>query len=74
MKIVWCELLGGKFLGPYFYVGTLNGMRYLDFFLNELTMFLEDIPLDIRLHLFFQLDWALAHNANNCTAIFGLNY
>jgi hypothetical protein len=47
---VWCGLVGGKLLGPYFY----DGIRYLNFLSNQLTIFIEDIPLNIRAHLFFQ--------------------
>ncbi|XP_025416804.1 uncharacterized protein LOC112688013, partial [Sipha flava] len=60
---VWCGLVGGKLLGPYFYDGTLTGIRYLDFLSNQLSIFMEDIPLNIRAHLFFQQDGAPAHNA-----------
>jgi hypothetical protein len=60
---VWCGLVGGKLFGPYFYDGTLTGIRYLDFLSNQLPIFMEDIPLNIRAHLFFQQDGAPAHNA-----------
>ncbi|KAL4085280.1 hypothetical protein QTP88_027139 [Uroleucon formosanum] len=61
---VWCGLINGKLLGPYFYDGTLNGRRYHDFLLNELPNMLDDLPLDIRANLIFQQDGAPAHNAN----------
>lgn len=60
---VWCGLIGGKLLGPYFYDGTLNGRRYLEFLMNELSIMLEDIPLATRNNLIFQQDGAPAHNA-----------
>lgn len=60
---VWCGLLGGKLLGPYFYNGTLNGRRYLEFLMNELPIMLDDIPLAIRNSMIFQQDGAPAHNA-----------
>jgi len=61
---VWCGLIGGKLLGPYFYDGTLNGRRYLEFLMNELPIMLDDIPLATRNNLIFQQDGAPAHNAN----------
>jgi len=61
---VWCGLINGKLLGPYFYDGTLNGRRYNDFLLNELPTMLDDLPLDIRTNLIFQQDGAPDHNAN----------
>jgi len=60
---VWCGLVGGKLIGPYFYDGTLNGRRYLNFLTNELPRLLEDVSLDTREHMFFQQDGAPAHNA-----------
>ncbi|CAI6359192.1 unnamed protein product [Macrosiphum euphorbiae] len=53
----------GKLLGPYFYDGTLNGRRYLEFLINELPIMLDDIPLATRNHSILQQDGAPAHNA-----------
>eukprot|EP00102_Acyrthosiphon_pisum_P006741 XP_003240351.1 PREDICTED: uncharacterized protein LOC100573963 [Acyrthosiphon pisum] len=61
---VWCGLIGGKLLGPFFYDGTLNGRRYYNFLLNELPMMLDDIPLALRGNIIFQHDGAPAHNAH----------
>ncbi|KAL4123158.1 hypothetical protein QTP88_015381 [Uroleucon formosanum] len=60
---VWCGILGDSIIGPYFYDGTLNGRRYLDFLSNHLPPMLENVPLNIRENLFFQQDGAPAHNA-----------
>jgi hypothetical protein len=60
---VWCELIGGKFPGPYFYNGTLNGKRYLECLMKELPIMLDDIPLATRNNLILQQDGAPAHNA-----------
>jgi hypothetical protein len=61
---VWCGLIGCKLLGPYFYDGTLNGRRYLEFIMNELPIMLDDIPLATRNNLILQQDGTPAHNAN----------
>jgi hypothetical protein len=61
---VWCGLIGGKLLGPYFYDGTLNGRRYLEFIMNELPIMIDDIPLATRNNLILQQDGAPVHNAN----------
>lgn len=45
---VWCGLIGGKLLGPYFYDGTLNGRKYYNFLINKLPMMMDDIPLATR--------------------------
>lgn len=60
---VWCGILGDSIIGPYFYDGTLNGRRYLDFLCNNLPPMLENVSLNIRENLFFQQDGAPAHNA-----------
>lgn len=60
---VWCGLLDGRLLGPYFYDGTLTGRRYLKFLTDVLPIYMDDIPLESRTNLFFQQDGAPAHNA-----------
>jgi len=60
---VWCGLIGGILLGPYFYDGTLSGRRYLDFLVNQLPLLLEDVSLATRENMYFQQDGAPAHNA-----------
>ncbi|KAL4148133.1 hypothetical protein QTP88_002426 [Uroleucon formosanum] len=55
--------VGGKLIGPFFYDGTLNGRRYLNFLINELPRLLDDVLLDTRERMFFQQDGAPVHNA-----------
>ncbi|VVC25063.1 Protein of unknown function DUF4817 [Cinara cedri] len=59
---VWCGLVGGKLIGPFFYDGTLNGRRYFNFLTNELPRLLDDVSLDTQEHV-FQQDGAPAHKA-----------
>lgn len=60
---VWCGIVGRHLVGPYFYEGTLTGQRYLEFLRNELPILLENVPYQIRRHLWLQLDGAPCHNA-----------
>lgn len=60
---VWCGLIGRHLIGPYFYEGTLTGQRYLDFLQNKLPELLEDVPLQVRRNMWFQLDGAPCHTA-----------
>lgn len=60
---VWCGIIGGKLIGPYFFDETLTGRRYLNFLNNELPLLLEDVPLATRERMYFQQDGAPAHNA-----------
>lgn len=61
---MWCGLIGGYLIGPYFYTGTLTGERYLDFLRNTLPILLENIPLKVRDSMWIQQDGAPPHNAN----------
>ena len=61
---VWCGLIGGKLLGPYFYEENLTARRYLAFLTNVLPLMLENLPLATRQTLYFQQDGAPAHNAH----------
>jgi hypothetical protein len=60
---VWCGIVGHHLIGPYFYEGTLTGLRFLEFLRNELPILLENVPLQIRKNLWIQLDGAPCHNA-----------
>jgi hypothetical protein len=50
---VWCRLIGGKLIVPFFYNGTLSGRRYLNFLIDELPRLLEDVSLEKRERMFF---------------------
>jgi len=60
---VWCGILNNTLIGSYFYTGTLNGERYLDFLENILSSLLEDVPLHLRERMWLQQDGAPPHNA-----------
>lgn len=61
---VWCGMISGYLIGPYFYTGTLTGERYLEFLTNTLPILLENIPLNVRENMWIQQDGAPPHNAN----------
>ena len=60
---VWGGIVGNYLIGPYFFNGTVNGERYLDFLQNQLQNFLDDVPLEIIRRLCFQQDGAPPHYA-----------
>lgn len=62
---VWCGILGGTIIGPYFFDQPLNGAAFLDFLENQLPILLEDVPLQLRQNMFFQLDGCPAHFSRN---------
>lgn len=57
----WCGILGGSIIGPYFFEGTLNGIRYAEFLGNDLIDLLENVPLLMRARMWFQQDGCPAH-------------
>lgn len=58
---VWCGIINGQIIGPYFFEGTLTAVRYLDFLQNDLPILLENLDLDTRRRMWFQQDGAPAH-------------
>lgn len=60
---VWAGIFNGRFIGPYFYEGTLTSQRYLHFLKNSLPELLEDIPILERRLMMWQQDGAPPHNA-----------
>lgn len=62
---VWCGILGDSLLGPHVLPRRLNGQTYLEFLLNTLPGYLEDISLATRRRAWFMHDGAPAHNTHN---------
>lgn len=62
---VWCGIIGGTIIGPYFFDQSLTGNLFLQFLRNELPVLLEDVPLETRQDMFLQLDGCPAHFSIN---------
>ncbi|KZC13177.1 hypothetical protein WN55_05909 [Dufourea novaeangliae] len=60
---VWCGVLNGEIIGPYFIDGTLNTSRYKHILTKILRHLLKNIPLHIRQTMWFQQDGCPAHSA-----------
>lgn len=58
---VWCGIHRGRVLGPHFIQGRLTGETFNRFLNNELIELLEDIPLNQRNTMWFQLDGCPSH-------------
>lgn len=61
--VVWCGIVNGYLIGPYFFDGNVNGAAYLHFLQNELPRLLEDVDLETRRRLWLQHDGAPCHRS-----------
>lgn len=61
---VWAGILGNQILGPYFFDENVNAMSYLDFLRINLEDYLDELPLNLFEHIWFQQDGAPAHYSN----------
>jgi len=71
---VWCGLLDGCIVGPYFIEGNLTGEAYLNLLQNELPEMLENINLHTVQNMWIQQDGAGAHCARIVTNFLNHRY
>lgn len=60
---VWCGVVDGQVVGPYFFNGTVTGQNYLEFLTNQLPVLIENVNLVTRQRMWFQQDGAPPHFA-----------
>lgn len=60
---VWCGIIDSYLIGPFILENRLTGEHYFNFLQNELQDLLEDLPLNIRMQMYYQHDGAPAHFA-----------
>lgn len=58
---VWAGIVGNHLIGPYVFVARLTGDAYNAFLHNTLPLLLEDVPLNVRRTMWYQLDGAPPH-------------
>jgi len=56
-------------IGPYFFDATLNEERYANFLTDTLPILLDNVPLDVRVRMWYQQDGAPAHRVRYCVNI-----
>ncbi|KMQ83178.1 hypothetical protein RF55_20704 [Lasius niger] len=71
---VWLGIWNESLVGPYFLPETLNAARFTDFLENNFFNYLEDIPLQQRIKMWFQLDGCPAHYGRTTRAWLDINY
>lgn len=62
---VWCGIVGGKIIVPYFFDRPLNGETFLEFLNVFFAPLLGDVSLETRRNMWFQLDGCPAHYNRN---------
>ena len=60
---VWVGICNGQVIGPHFFERPINSPMYLEFLENDLPAYLGNVPLAVRLNLWYQQDGAPAHHA-----------
>ncbi|EZA55144.1 hypothetical protein X777_05283 [Ooceraea biroi] len=71
--IVWCEIVNGCLIGPYFFQENVNRNNFLEFLRDHLPVLLEEVNLETRQRMWFQLDGAAPHYivSTNCKKFSG---
>ena len=64
---VWGGIVNNRIVGPYFFRQNINTAIYLDFLRNQLSQFLDELPLNIRRIIWYQHDGAPCHSTNTVT-------
>lgn len=61
---VWCGIVNGQLIGPYFFNRTVSAASYLNFLQHDFPGLLDVLDLDTRRRMWFQQDGAPAHWAH----------
>lgn len=59
---VWCGILNNRIIGPFFFHGNLNADTYLQFLRQDISDFIDDMPLQERCSVWYQQDGAAIHS------------
>lgn len=71
---MYCGIIDGYIVGPYFFDDNVNGLNYLHLLRIELPWMIEEINLDTRARMWIQQDGAGAHYARIVTDFLNQNY
>lgn len=61
--MVWCGIVNGYLIGPYFFEENVNRLTYLQLIREQLPELMEDVDLETRRRLWLQQDGAPPHFA-----------
>jgi len=66
---VWCGIIGSQIVGPAFSDENLNDARYSVLIVTDLPVLLENLPLQLRLNMWFQQDAYTSHTLRLARAV-----
>lgn len=72
--MVWCGIVNGYFIGPYFFERNVDRDSYLELLRDRLPELLEDVPLATRQKMWLQQDGAAPHFARIVRDFLNYNY
>lgn len=72
--IVWCGIINGYLVGPYFFEENVNGTNFLSLLRDDLPALLENVDLVTRQRMWFQLDGAPPHYSTDVRNYLNLQY
>ncbi|OXU16263.1 hypothetical protein TSAR_012619, partial [Trichomalopsis sarcophagae] len=72
--MVWCGIINGYLIGPYFFEENVNGVNFLRLLREILPELLENVDLTTRLRMWIQLDGAPPHYARIVQNVNGVNF
>ncbi|XP_011873739.1 PREDICTED: uncharacterized protein LOC105565277 [Vollenhovia emeryi] len=72
--MVWCGIVNGHLVGPYFFEENVTGQSYLRLIRDNLPGLLEDVDFQTRQRMWFQLDGAAPHYARDVRLFLDAQY
>ncbi|EFN72522.1 Transposable element Tc3 transposase, partial [Camponotus floridanus] len=72
--MVWCGIVNGYLVGPYFFEQNVDRNSYLELIRDRLPVLLEDVDLETRRRMWFQQDGAAPHFAHIVRNFLNENY
>lgn len=72
--MVWCGIVNGYLIGPYFFEENVNRYTYLELLRDHLPVLLEDVDLATKQRMWLQQDGAAPHFALIVRAFLNTHY
>lgn len=70
----WASLFHNQFIGPYVLPDRVNSENFLEFLETSFPELMEDVPINLRHNMWFQLDGCPAHYGRRVRNWLGENF